>query len=580
MIKKQFLQLLFLLGPCLLIAGLTSGLISEEWGAVSLGLVIVGLVICCLWIITQTQKNHFWKRRSTEASTNGLIATLAVIVILGLINFLGVRYHLRTDLTENQLFTLAPQSRELVHNLSKPVMVWVFARDENTQDRELLENYRRQSSKFNFAYVDPEARPKLAEKFGVKDFGEVYLELENKHQLVQTINESEPLSEINLTNHLQQALSSKIEKAYFLQGHGEHQLTPGKGAISQAIQGLSSKNFTASPLNFTEKQKVPEDAAVVIVAGPQRMLLEGEVKALQDYLSLGGNLLLMIDPNTDPKIDNLLKDWGVILDNRLAIDVSGESLGLGPAAPLVTDYGKHPITKDFGNGISFYRLARPLSIKPVPNVESSPLLLTKPYPKSWAEIDQQSEKLEFHQGDIKGPLVLGVALTKKILTQPISQIPSQIPASPTPLPLPTIQNQTTPKPTTSPKSTASPTPTAIISPSPITSPTPASSPTPTPTPITSNSQANAKESRLVVLGNSDFATDGLFQQQLNGDVFLNSVIWLSQQDQATLSIRPKEPRNRRINFSTTQANILTLSSLLLLPFIGLTTATIIWWKRR
>ncbi|MEL7522483.1 MAG: ABC transporter, partial [Cyanobacteria bacterium J06553_1] len=29
-----------------------------------------------------------------------------------------------------------------------------------------------------------------------------------------------------------------------------------------------------------------------------------------------------------------------------------------------------------------------------------------------------------------------------------------------------------------------------------------------------------KESRMVIIGNSSFATDGLFSQQLNGDVFL------------------------------------------------------------
>jgi len=39
----------------------------------------------------------------------------------------------------------------------------------------------------------------------------------------------------------------------------------------------------------------------------------------------------MIDPNTNPDIDSLLKNWGVRLDNRLAIDPSGAGVGLGPA---------------------------------------------------------------------------------------------------------------------------------------------------------------------------------------------------------------------------------------------------------
>jgi ABC-type uncharacterized transport system involved in gliding motility auxiliary subunit len=624
LIQKRLWQLLFWIGIVIFIAGLTSGLVSEKWGVISLGLVILGLILSGLSIMVKIQRTGFWKFRSIQVSANALIATFAVFAILGLINFLGVRYHLRVDLTENQLFTLSPQSEELVQSLSNPAKVWIFAKDQNSQDLELLRDYHRQNPKFQFEYIDPEARPRLAEKFGVRDLGQVYLEYGDKRKLVQTIGEGQRLSEVSLTNRLQQILSQTIVKVYFLQGHGEHPLSntncfqqedPSKtvvckGSISQAIQELTAKNLVTAPLNLSETQKVPDDASVVVIAGSQRALLPGEVQALANYLHLGGNLLLMIDPNTDPKIDSLLQEWGVTLDNRLAIDTSGESLGLGPAAPLVTEYGKHPITKDFGNGISFYRLARPIITQKVANVESTPLLFTKPYPKSWAETDQQSEKLEFHPGDLKGPLVLGVALTKKLIT-PINPNPTP---SITPSPLPSISKQAQPTPSITPlplpsipkqvKLPSLPTPSALpniskqIKASPLPLPaiskqtklSPSTTPSPLPSisqqanpsqsPSPSTTQAKTKESRLVVFGNSDFATDGLFQQQLNGDVFLNSVTWLSQQDQTPLSIRPKEPNNRRINLSTLQANVLTISSVLILPFIGLIAAFVVWWIRR
>ncbi|MEH2059100.1 MAG: Gldg family protein [Nostoc sp.] len=589
--KKKLWKYLFWLGPFLITVGLTVGLVSEQWGLIPLAFIITGIVISGLGIIWQSYETNWWKRRSTQAGTNALVATLAVLAILGLINFLGTRYHLRADLTEAQLFTLAPQSQQLVSLLPQPVKVWVFDINQNPQDRELLENYQRQSSKFKYEYIDPQARPGLAEKFGVKDYGEVYLESGDKRQLVQTVNENQRLSEVRLTSRLQQLTNSTTAKVYLLQGHGERQLSAGKGAISQAVQGLGDKNFTTAPLNLAETSKVPQDAAVVIVAGPKRELFEGEVKALQEYLNRGGNLLLMIDPNTDPKLDSLLQEWGVRLDNRLAVDVSGESVvGLGPAAPVVTEYGQHPITKDFGNGNSFYPIARPLEITSVPGVEATPLLRTKPYPKSWGESDLQSEKLEFNAGkDLKGPLILGVALSRKQVAKststpqasptpsPTTQsktsaTPSPSPKTPQALPSPTTQSKTSATPSPSPK-------TPQVLPSPTTqsktSPTPSSPPT-----SSSPSSQTSTESRLVVFGNSSFATDGLFQQQLNGDVFLNSVTWLSQQDQQPLSIRPKEPKNRRITLTTTQANLLILSSLLVLPLIGFAAAVIIWWKRR
>lgn len=507
---NKYWKYLFWLGPVLVVMGLSAGVVSGNWEPVPLGLVIAGIVTTGLWLLFTAREINWWGRRSTQTGTNALVATLSVLVILGLVNFLAIRYPVRVDLTETHLFTLAPESRQLVRNLPSPVKVWVFDRNQDAQDRELLENYRRLGQQFSFEYVDPQARLGLAQKFGVKQFGEVYLEAGQRRQLLQLVNEQQRLSEVKLTNGLEQ-IQRGSAKVYFLQNHGEHPLSAGPSALSQALSVLKDKNYTASPLNLAQQPVVPKDAAVVVVAGPKRALFAQEVKALSDYLNQGGSLLLMIDPNTNPGLDSLLKNWGVRLDNRLAVDVSG-GVGLGPAVPIVTDYGNHPITKDFGNGISFYRQARPIETTPVALVQVTPLLLTKPYPQSWAQSDLKSDSLQFNpESDRQGPLTLGVALSRK---------------------------------------------------------------------VDSKSDKKPVEARLVVLGNSDFATDGLFDQQLNGDVFLNSVSWLSKQDQQPLSIRPKEAKNRRINMTPQQANLLALTSLLLVPFIGFGTAALLWWQRR
>ncbi|WP_414530838.1 GldG family protein, partial [Nodularia chucula] len=415
-IKKNKLgKYLFWLGPFLVAVGLTSGLVSGNWGIIPLIFLIAGTLIIGLWIILQSQQHKWWNSRSTQASTNALVATVAVLVILGLINFLGTRYNFRQDLTETQLFTLAPQSKELLNNLPQPVKVWIFDVNRNPQDRELLENYRRQTSNFQFEYIDPQSQPTLANKFGVKNYGEVYLESGDNRQLVETLNVNQRLSEVRLTNRLQQITNTTTIPVYFLQGHGEQAMISGQEGIAQAIQGLNDRNYVTLPLNLVEKSEVPEDAALVVVAGPQRELFDNEVKALQNYLNSGGNALFMIDPNTETNLDGLLQEWGVILDNRLVVDVSGTGVGLGPAVPIVTNYGEHPITQQFRNGISFYRLARHLEINPVPGIEAISLLLTQPYPQSWAESDLKSERLEFDPDtDIPGPLTLGVALTRTI----------------------------------------------------------------------------------------------------------------------------------------------------------------------
>src|SRR5919199_45701 len=549
--KNNYLKYLFWLGPILSIMGLSARVVAGEWSPISSGLLISGLAIIALWLILIGSSPGFWGRRSTQAGTNAIIATLAMIVILGLINFLGIRYGQRIDFTENQLFTLSPLSQRVVRTLQQPMKVWVFSPSPNPTDLELLRNYRRYGSKLDYEFVDPQLKPGLAQQFNVKLPGEVYLKYGQKQKLVQTVNEADRLSEIKLTNSIEQLTSDRIDKVYFLQGHGERPLEEMEGGLSQAVSALKDKNFTPLPLNLAERSEVPKDASLVVVAGPKRALFEPEVQALNNYLSTGGSMLLMLDPEINAGLDSLLTDGGLKLDRRFVIDPSGKGgvVGLGPATPLVTTYGNHPITKDFGNNYSLYPVAQPIEVIPKQGVTETPLLRTNE--QSWAESTPEKQPLQFDpNSDRPGPLTLGVALNRK------AQPPSALPA-----------------PTPTPQATASP----GASPSPSPSATGQASPS-----LANEGQTDKRtsESRLVVIGNSSFSTNGWFEKQLNGDVFLNSVSWLSKRDDQTLSIRPKEQKNRRLNLTPMQAGILGWTGLLIMPILGLMTAGVMWWRRR
>ena len=60
----------------------------------------------------------------------------------------------------------------------------------------------------------------------------------------------------------------------------------------------------------------------------------------------------------------LLKAWNIELGNNTVIDVSaaGQMFGGGPFAPLVMNYGSHPITKDFSRTMTIFPLARSVKI--------------------------------------------------------------------------------------------------------------------------------------------------------------------------------------------------------------------------
>jgi ABC-type uncharacterized transport system involved in gliding motility auxiliary subunit len=500
---QKYLKYALWIGLFLLVMGITAGLVSNSWPGVPLVLITVGAVLLLVWLIFSGGMREFWGQRSTQANTSAVLTTLIVVGLFLLLNLLGTRYNQRLDLTENQVFTLAPQTLQLVNGLNQPVKVWIFEPTPNPQDRELLESYRRQNPQFSYQYVDPQAQPGLVEKFGVQQPGEVFLEKGDRRQRIVTLSEAERLTEQRLTNSLVQITSDRPIKVYFLQGHGERSLQAGQGSITQASDGLTQEAFTPEPLNLAQADKVPDDATVLVLAGPQRKLLEQEVTALRDFSKRKGGLFVMVDPQTDPGLDEVLKDWGVTFGDRVIVDPEG---GQQAAITIVTDYGPHPITEKLGNGISFYPLARPLILKTPAGVQGGPILLTSD--RVQGQRIGADGQLTFDPAvDPQGVLTVGAALSR--------------PAT------------------------------------------------------------GGGESRLVAIGNSSFITDGAIEQQLNKTVFLNSVAWLSQEEnRQSLAIRPKQPNNRRILFSPQQTLALVLGSLVFLPLIGVFMAIGVWWRRR
>jgi ABC-type uncharacterized transport system involved in gliding motility auxiliary subunit len=88
-----------------------------------------------------------------------------------------------------------------------------------------------------------------------------------------------------------------------------------------------------------------------------------------------------------------------------------------------------------------------------------------------------------------------------------------------------------------------------------------------------------KKGRLVVYGDSDFASNNGFGLQGNGNLFLNTISWLAQ-DENFISIRPKDPEDRRLTMTEAQGRLVSYVMLLFLPVGVLLTGISVWMKRR
>jgi ABC-type uncharacterized transport system involved in gliding motility auxiliary subunit len=97
--------------------------------------------------------------------------------------------------------------------------------------------------------------------------------------------------------------------------------------------------------------------------------------------------------------------------------------------------------------------------------------------------------------------------------------------------------------------------------------------------VTAERKEGDKQARLVVIGNSTFATNRWVGLQRNGDLFYNTVNWLSREENL-ISVRPKSPTNRRVTMTDSQQRMLMWFSLAVLPGLFVICGIWIWWRRR
>src|SRR5262249_52048581 len=141
-----------------------------------------------------------------------------------------------------------------------------------------------------------------------------------------------------------------------------------RNGFSEAKKALEDQGVKVETVNIASQAKVPEDANVVVLAGPTTEPFPQEVEFLNAFLNRGGGLLVMVDPQA-PGLESFLKGWGVQVDNDVVIDYSGAGrlMGAGPAIPLVLQYESHKITERF-RPMTFFPFAR--SVQPLKELPS------------------------------------------------------------------------------------------------------------------------------------------------------------------------------------------------------------------
>ena len=471
-------------------------------------------------------------RRARSGGTAGLFVAL-VLGILILANFLNFRYHHLIDLTENQLYSLSEQSRKVVENLETEIQIIGFFRGEagRRDFEDLVKQYRDVSSKAEYEIVDPEEQPGRASQYEISRNAQVVILNEGRREMLDNADEQK------ITNAIIKITREEEKVIYFLQGHGERGLDNVEAeGFSTAGEEIEKQNYRIETYNLAQENALPENATVIASVGPKMNFLATEVALLKSFLEEGGKFLLLVDPQTEFQMNDLLAEYGLGLGDKVVIDASGigQILGLGPAAPLVAQYADHPMTRELSKMMTFFPIAQNVTTSSSSlDYRTSELLSTSP--NSWAESDLKGEQPAFDEGqDVEGPVQLAVVATKSIETKSEEESEAEQAAE---------------------GEEAA-------------------------TEGEGNSAASAtRESRLVLFGDSDFASNAYFNSVANGDLLLMAIGWLAEEADL-IAIRPKDVEDRRINLTLSQRSLILWGTVVLFPLATLVVGTMIWLRRR
>lgn len=466
----------------------------EHWGTVLLcaALLFGGLVIMFVGLqLGQKLTTAFPNLRRAVLGYNAITGTLVLVCILIVLNLLPYiqanpfkALNANYDWTTSRIFSLEPESKNVLTNLQQPVKIYVLITRSDpissevdtllqncknvAPDKITVETLSRDLNRNQFA--------ELVEKYQVPDSGVLVLygtepnitsEFIRRNDLYDDQSTGErskflfkgETALINAINYLSEG-KSKVN-LYITQGHGEPELAGGlmgrpggERTFGRLREELEKRNFQVKALEFGIDAKVPEDADVVVVGGPQVELGSGPVKALRDFVhgtgrKNKGRLIVLMGPAADRKgsvihtgLEPLLAEYNVKVGNDRVLTLdSGRDVTHIMCTVNPAEGSSNPVIRAFFSGEQLVPFYMDNARTVTPNAPAGPgappnaftaeeLVVTWPGARDWAETNLEAQPFALvedlvknHQQELlaklaRRPLSVAVAVSEGKSTPP------------------------------------------------------------------------------------------------------------------------------------------------------------------
>ncbi len=393
--------------------------------AVKLGL---GLALIGYWAATHRADVSAITGRLFFYASSSITAVLFVAILVA-VNFITARRAPTFDVTQKKLFSLAPQTKEVLAGLKGPVKAITFFPGAPVESVEsLYRRYNRENDKFTWEFKDPQKVPDLAAKYRLRDGqGTTVLTMgdgaDEKHITIN-INKlaDEAQAEQELTRGIVKLTTTGEQKTYFVSGHGEWPLeaspeeqqrpTDQQRNMGALKRTLDDEGYAPESLNLVQRGGIPQNTAALVIAGARSKFTDSEKLMLEAYLDQGGRLLYFAEQGVDCDLDALLARYGVQVDPGVVADAK---MNAGQPYLVVTPYlGDSPIVKPLKqqqNNVIFAstRSLTMLRVGMAEGVSTLPLVVSGP--GAWVDL-QMNETPTLDPGEKSGNLVLAAQIAR------------------------------------------------------------------------------------------------------------------------------------------------------------------------
>ncbi|MDH5478166.1 MAG: GldG family protein [Nitrospinota bacterium] len=509
-----------LIAGVLLAGGFSLYAIDGTMTLKSAGLIWIGSMLAMFLIyIRLNEFKRLIGGKSAKYGANMVVMILVFIGVMVAIAIWGAGNNKRFDLTKNGRFSLSTQTKNILNNLEHPVKAVAFYRFESGT----MHAVQRQM-----------ARDLLESYAAVTDkFTFTFVDPERNPGLASKYGQSEfriillmsqgreykvgNETEEKMTNGLLNLVSKEKNYVYWVKGHGEKELSfTGKDGYSAAREAMLQESYEIKELFLMREESVPEDASLVVVSSPQKDLSPEEYIRLDEYYKKGGALFVQLDPGHPPTLRTWLESYGFKLQSDVIIDRQTQIYGGNAMTPAVYAYNKkHPLTQDFTLA-SYFPIVNSVYIDEDPKQGRYQLAMTGP--SSWTETDR--DQLE------NGNVEYNEAYEKR-----------------GPVPVMAVSTYTA-------KGEKDET-----------------------------GSVKDRYGKIILIGDSDFATNTNFNLVGNRDLFMNTVHWLAEKADF-VGVRARKRNINPVTLNASQARAVFWIPVVMVPCMVLMTGVGIYSRRR